>query len=200
MSQQTRRWLAAGVFEAMTHDLRAMLRWADSRADAPTAVVFDSATRQSTPKRGHRAEDDGYKRRKGSKLHAAVDTLGHLLVIVVPPADAQDRAQVAALAGAVQEATGQSVEVAFVAQGYTGQQSATDATAQGIRLEVVKLEAAKQGFELLPRRWVERSLCAQGEGLFLPGLWHNWRPASRHRGSIRRGQGSGHSGDDRPRR
>ena len=43
--QQTRRWLAAGVFETMTHDLRALLRWTEGRADEPTAVILDSATR-----------------------------------------------------------------------------------------------------------------------------------------------------------
>jgi transposase len=156
--QQTRRWLDAGVFEAMVHDLRELLRWAEGRNPQPTAVIFDSATRQSTPESGHRAEYDGYKRRKGSKIHAAVDTLGHLLAVLVTPADAQDRAQVAALADAVQEATGQTVEVAFVDQGYTGEQAAADAATHGIRLEVVKLEEAKRGFVLLPRRWViERS-------------------------------------------
>jgi transposase len=156
--QQTRRWLDAGVCEAMVHDLRAMLRWAEGRADTPTAVIFDSATRQSSPESGHRAGYDGYKRRKGSKIHVAVDTLGHLLAVLVTPANAQDREQVAALAEAVQEATGQAVELAFVDQGYTGEQPADDAAAQGIRLEVVKLEEAKRGFVLLPRRWVgERS-------------------------------------------
>jgi transposase len=156
--QQTRRWLAAGVFEMMVHDLRALLRWAEGRAPAPTAAIFDRATRQSTPESGHRAAYDGYKRRKGSKIHAAVDTLGHLLAVLVTPADAQDRTQVAALAAAVQAATGQMVEVAFVDQGDTGQQAATDAAAHGIRLAVVKLEEAKRGCVLLPRRWViERS-------------------------------------------
>jgi transposase len=48
--------------------------------------------------------------------------------------------------------------VAFVDQGYTGEQAAADAEAHGIRLEVVKLPTAKRGFVLLPRRWVvERS-------------------------------------------
>ena len=156
--QQTRRWLADGCFEAMGHDLRELLRWAEGRHPQPSAAIFDSTTRQSTPESGHRAGYDGYKRRKGSKIHAAVDTLGHLLAVLVTPANAQDREQVAALAAAVQEATGQTVEVAFVDQGYTGEQAATDAAAYGIRLEVVKLEEAKRGFVLLPRRWVvERS-------------------------------------------
>ena len=70
------------------------------------------------------------------------------------PADAQDRAQVGALAARVQEATGAAVEVAFVDQGYSGAQPAADAAAHGIRLEVVKHPEAKRGFVLLPRRWV----------------------------------------------
>jgi transposase len=156
--QQTRRWIDAGCFEAMVHDLRALLRWAAGRADTPTAAIFDSATRQSTPESGHRAGYDGYKRRKGSKIHLAVDTLGHLLAVRVTPANAQDREQVAGLAETVQEVTGQTVELAFVDQGYTGEQPAAAAAAQGIRLEVVKLAEAKRGFVLLPRRWViERS-------------------------------------------
>jgi transposase len=77
---------------------------------------------------------------------------------MVTPANEQDRAQVGALAEQIQEATGDAVEIAFVDQGYTGEQPATDAQAHGIRLEVVKLPTAKRGFVLLPRRWVvERS-------------------------------------------
>ena len=156
--QQTRRWVDAGVFAAMVHDLRELLRWAAGRTPQPSAVIFDSATRQSTPESGARAGYDGYKRRKGSKIHLAVDTLGELLAVLVTPADAQDRDQVAALAAAVQEATGQTVEVAFVDQGYTGEEPAAEAAQQGIRLEVIKLPEAKRGFVLLPRRWVvERS-------------------------------------------
>jgi transposase len=156
--QQAQRWIAAGCFEAMVHDLRALLRWTEGRADDPTAVILDARTVQSTPESGGRAGYDGHKRRKGSKTHAAVDTLGHLLALRVTPANGQDRDQVAALAAAVQEATGDAVEVAFVDQGYTGERAETGAAAHGIRLEVVRLPEAKRGFVLLPRRWVvERS-------------------------------------------
>jgi transposase len=96
--------------------------------------------------------------RKGSKIHLAVDTLGHLLAVLVTPANAQEREQVTALAAAVQEVTGKTVELAFVDQGYTGEEPAADAAKHGIHLEVVKLPEAKRGFVLLPRRWVvERS-------------------------------------------
>jgi transposase len=156
--QQTRRWITAACFVAMVHDLRAFLRWSAGRADDPSAIILDGATRQSTPESGHRAGYDGYKRRNGSKVHLAVDTLGHLLALHVTPANAQERAQVGALAAAVQEVTGATVDLAFVDQGYTGADPAAAAAAHGIQLEVVKLPAAKRGFVLLPRRWVvERS-------------------------------------------
>ncbi len=121
--QQTQRWLAAGVFEAMVPDLRVLLRWLRGRADAPTATILDSRTLQSTSESGHRAGYDEYKRRKGSKIHAAVDTLGELLALIVTPASALARAQVRELAAAVQAATGDHVELAFVDQRYIGSRS-----------------------------------------------------------------------------
>jgi transposase len=155
---QTRRWLKAGVFEALVQDLRALLRLAAGRDPAPSATILDSRTLQSSPESGPRAGYDGAKRKRGSKVHLAVDTLGHLLALLVTPANEQDRAQVEQLAARVQEATGQSVELAYVDQGYTGEQAMQDAAAHGLRLEVVKLPEAKKGFVLLPRRWVvERS-------------------------------------------
>ena len=156
--QQTQRWIRAGCFEALVHDLREILRLAAGREPTPTAVILDSRTLQSTPESGGRAGYDGAKKRKGSKVHLAVDTLGHLLALVVTPANEQDRAQVAELAEAVQKVTGETVALAFVDQGYTGDQPAAAAEAHGIRLEVVKHTEAKRGFVLLPRRWiVERS-------------------------------------------
>jgi len=156
--QQTQRWLKAGVFEDMVRDLRMLIREINDRMPQPRAAILDSRTLQSPPESGGRAGYDGHKRRRGSKVHLAVDTLGQLLAVLVTPANEQDRAQVAALAAQIQATTGESVEVAFVDQGYTGDQPAADAEAQGIRLEVVKLPTAKHGFVLLPRRWVvERS-------------------------------------------
>lgn len=156
--QQTQRWLKASVFEAIVHDLRMLLRLADGRKEQPSATILDSRTLQSSPASGHRAGYDGAKRKRGSKVHMAVDTLGHLLALHVTPANEQDRAQVAQLTAQVQDITGDAIEVAFVDQGYTGDPPAQDAAVHGIHLEVVKLPEAKKGFVLLPRRWVvERS-------------------------------------------
>jgi len=156
--QQMRRWLDAGCFQAMVDDLRALLRMHAGRSAQPSAMILDSRTLQSTPESGARAGYDGAKRRNGSKVHAAVDTLGHLLALHVTPASEQDRAQVEQLARAVQEVTSQSVTLAYVDQGYTGETAREDASTHGIELEVVKHTEAKHGFVLLPRRWVvERS-------------------------------------------
>ena len=156
--QQSQRWLAAGVFEAINQDLRRVLRALDGRHEEPTAAVFDSRTLQSTPESGARGGYDGAKRKKGSKVHMAVDTLGYLLSLRVTAANQQDRDQVARLAKDVQAQTGKSVELAYVDQGYTGERPAEAARQQKIELSVVKLPEAKRGFVLLPRRWVvERS-------------------------------------------
>lgn len=152
--QQTRRWLDAGVFEAIVADLRELIRLGEGRAPQPSAIILDSRTLQSTPESGARAGWDGAKRRKGSKVHLAVDTLGHLLALHVTPANAQDRAQVADLAAAVQDATGETVTLAYVDQGYTGDVPRQAAADHGIALVVVKLPEVKRGFVLLPRRWV----------------------------------------------
>lgn len=96
--QQTQCWLRAGVCEAIVQDLRTVLRLAAGRKKEASAAIVDSRTLQSTPDSGHRAGDDGATRRKGSKIHAAVDTLGNLLALHVTPASGQDRAQVGELA------------------------------------------------------------------------------------------------------
>ena len=152
--QQTQRWLSAGAFEAMVHDLRALLRLAKGRDKEPTAAILDSRTLRSTPENGNRSGYDGAKRKRGSKVHAAVDTLGHLLALHVTAANEQDREQVEVLTEAIQEATGENIELAYVDQGYTGERPAEEAAEHGIHLEVVKHQEARHSFVLLPRRWV----------------------------------------------
>lgn len=156
--QQFRRWDDAGCFEAMVSDMRSIIRAAQGRRGQPSAVILDGRTLQSSCESGPRAGYDGYKRRKGSKAHMAVDTMGHLIALTVTPADEQERSQVDALCRQVQQATGETVKLAWADQGYTGEQARSDAAEHGIELQIVKLPEAKKGFVLLPRRWVvERS-------------------------------------------
>jgi transposase len=101
--QQARRWTTAGVFETVVHDLRMLLRVFSERHPDPTAVIFDARTLQSTPESGGRAGYHGHKKKNGSKVHIAVDTLGNLLAIHVTAANEQERAIAGELAAKVQE-------------------------------------------------------------------------------------------------
>jgi len=134
--------------------LRVLLRLSKGRASEPSAAILDSRTLRSTPESGSRGGYDGHKGKKGSKVHAAVDTLGHLLALRVSPANEDDRKEVGKLSEEIQEATQENVELAYVDQGYTGERAAEAAHSRGISLEVVKHQEAKRGFVLLPRRWV----------------------------------------------
>jgi transposase len=129
--QQAQRWIKAGAFGAMAHDLRAILRLAVGRNEEPTAIVLDARTLQSSVESGSRAGYDGHKRKKGSKVHLAVDTLGHLLALHVTAANEQERAQAGELAAQVQEFTGQSVELAYVDQGLHGRRARQGGSSKG---------------------------------------------------------------------
>ena len=150
--------LNAGCFEAMVNDLRSVLRVAQTRQGQPSAAILDRRTLQSTCESGPRVGYHGYERKRGSKVHMAVDTLGLLLAVHITPANEQECAQVAELARQVQQVTGQTVKLAFADQGYTGNTAAHAAREEGIELQVIKLSEAKKGFVPLPCRWVvERS-------------------------------------------
>jgi hypothetical protein len=96
----------AGVLELITLDLRAIVRFLAERNLEPSAAILDGRTLQSAPENGSHAGYDGAKKKKGSKVHVAVDTLGNLLALKVTAANEQERAQVSDLAKQVQRATG----------------------------------------------------------------------------------------------
>lgn len=156
--QQMQHWIRAGCFELLVQDVQLLLREFAGRKGQPTAVAFDSRTLQSTPESGARAGYDGAKRRKElqgahRRRHPGPPggTPGY-------PRDAGDRAQGEALAEELRQVTGNSVDLAYGDQGYTGETAAEAARQHGIRLEVVNHPMAKRSFVLLPHRWVaERS-------------------------------------------
>ena len=152
--QQVQRWLSADCFADVADDLRAVLRMAAEREPEPSAVILDSRTLRSSPESGARAGYDGAKRKKGSKVHLAVDTPGHVMALSVTPADVDDRTEVGRLTATAQALGERHVEKAFVDQGYNGPNAQAAARAHGIELAVVKAPDAKRGFVLLPRRWV----------------------------------------------
>lgn len=152
--QQVMRWFEHGCFENMAHDLQMLRREEVGRNAVPSVAIIDSRTLQSTPESGHRAGYDGAKRRNGSKIHAAVDTMGHAITLLVTPADGQDREQVYDLCREVQEVTGYNVDVVVADGGYSGDQAETDAALSEIELVVAKRPAGASGFVVIPRRWV----------------------------------------------
>ena len=141
--QQAQRWMRAGCFEALAEDSHILARLADGRNAQPSAAVIDSRTLRSTPESGAKAGYGDAKRKKGSKLPLAGDTLGRFLALHVTQADADDRAEGGRMAKAVQATTDQS-----------GEKSAQAAGENGKQLEVVELPEAQRGFVFLPRRWV----------------------------------------------
>jgi transposase len=136
--QQARRWMQAKIFDEIAHDLRAVVRLIEDRESHPSAVILDARTMQSTPESGSRAGFDGHKKKRGSKVHVAVDTLGNLLALTVTPANENERTQVQALTEQVQAVSDDRVEIAFADQGYTGEEPAATAEKQGVKLIVVK--------------------------------------------------------------
>jgi transposase len=144
--------MARGVSADATVDAQEVFRENDRRPVLDGACVFgakrpaprhgpDSRTIRSTPGSGARAGFDGAKKRKGSKVHIAVDTLGHLLALHVTPAHEQDRGQVGKLAEAVQALTGESVEISFADQGDTGDKAEQAAAAFGTRRRALGSDA-----------------------------------------------------------
>src|SRR5258708_27824273 len=108
--QQARRWMAAGCFEAIVHDLLVL----KARQPQPSAAILDARVRQSTPESGARAGSSGAQRGTGSKVHTAGQNLGYLLAPAVTPASDDERTPVATLAAEVHAGTRGDARLASV--------------------------------------------------------------------------------------
>ncbi len=101
---------------------------------------------------------DRGKKKRGTKIHLAVDTLGNVISVIATAADEQDRDQVFDICQKIQEETGGNIDVMIGDQGYTGEQVEIDAALNDIEFVIIKRSDSAKGFVLLPRRWViERS-------------------------------------------
>lgn len=87
--QQSGRWMETGCLDALVYDLRVVLRIAAGKKAGPSTAISDSRIPRWTPGSRSRTGHNDAKRRKGSKLHMAVDTLGHLPALH----DREDRAE-----------------------------------------------------------------------------------------------------------
>jgi transposase len=155
---QVKRWVEHCCFENIVHDLRELLRLRVGKEAYPSSTIIDSRFAISTSESGARAAYNGHKAKSGSKVHAVLDTMGHLLSLVVSAGNVDDRKPVYDLCEQVQTLTGDRVITMFADKGYTGEAVQDDANDNIIRLVVMKKPEAVKGFVLLPMRWVvERS-------------------------------------------
>ncbi|GAA1229213.1 hypothetical protein GCM10009665_19560 [Kitasatospora nipponensis] len=101
---------------------------------------------------------DGAKKINGRKRHLVVDTPGLLLMILVTPADAGDRATAADMLPAP-KAKFRLLHRIWADSGYTGDLITWAETKLALVVEIVKRTDDLSRFRVVPRRWVaERSL------------------------------------------
>jgi transposase len=99
---------------------------------------------------------------RGRKRHYLVDVEGHLLLVLVGPADEDDREGARWLLRA-RDRRWPGLELIWADQHYTGDLGAEARAEYGIRLEIVRKPGEQKGFQVLPRRWVvERTIAWQG--------------------------------------
>jgi transposase len=148
------RWNARGLPAVLAARLREKLRGHQGRAAQPTACIVDSqivkcADTVPAASRGYH----GGKKITGRGRHAAVDTEGWLLALVVTAASVSDKAGLKLLVLRLFNAIG-TLQIMWADSGYDGKPIAAFVkTAAAITLDVVQ-RTSPHSFQVVRRRWV----------------------------------------------
>lgn len=148
-----RLWKRSGLLEAIHTHLREHVRLVDGRKRQASAGIIDSQSVKSTECSQERGFDAG-KKVNGCKRHILVDTLGLLLLVIILPANTQDRDGAKQLLAAwFARSPRHRVKHIWADGGYTGSLVAWARRAWRCTIEIVKRTDAHT-FRVLPRRWV----------------------------------------------
>jgi putative transposase len=148
-----RVWKRNGLWEAIHTHLRETVRCMEGRNRQPSAAIIDSQSVKSTECSDERGYDAG-KKVNGRKRHILVDTIGLLLMVMVLPANIQDRDGARQLLTAFfGQSARRRVKHIWADGGYAGTLIAWAWNLWRCAVEVVKRNELHT-FKVLPRRWV----------------------------------------------
>ena len=149
-----RLWKKNGLWEAIHTHLREWARLREGRKRQPSAAILDSQSVKSTECSDQRGYDAG-KKINGRKRHILVDTLGLVLMVLVLPANIQDRDGAKQLLNAFfeQRRGRRRVKQLWADSGYAGALLEWSRKVWRCTLEIVK-RTDQHAFKVLPRRWV----------------------------------------------
>jgi putative transposase len=147
------KWRDDGTWRHINEVLRQAERTEQGRTSEPSAAIVDSQSVKTTEVGGEHGYDAG-KKVNGRKRHIVVDTLGHLLEVVVHAANIQDRDGAKLVLDKLSPATKESLRKLWADGGYAG--ALIDWVHEHLEavLEIVSREPGQTGFQVLPKRWI----------------------------------------------